>query len=529
MTGPDRPPPDSYGTPALAAIAHYVDWAFYRHTVPDLGDEDPVSHYHRAGWRAGHNPNSWFDTRWYLATYPDIMAADMNPLLHYVAHGRDEGRVPQRPGRAVRGLIDAATPAADRRTGYDAPKDAARLSGSDLLAHMLPTLAKAGFVVSLSHDCYLRVTGGIQVLVADEQAAFQARAISYLHLSPAIARLTLAPPTAEPVWLQLVLDGRFLGIARLDVVVAVLTELAPSLPAQRVFTLHSLFGHTLDGLCQLAAALGPARRWFWLHDYASLCEGFNLLRNDVAFCHAPPLDSTACQICVHGPTRPAYLAALGTLFQTVPMQVLAPSRAALDLWVDATALPYVTASVHENATFVPGPDLPRQPGPVRVAFVGYPMAAKGWPLFQALMRAESHNPAYAMFHFATAETLHPMDGLTTIAARVTHHDRDAMIRALVAHQIDLVLVLSTWPETFSYVAHEAFAAGADVIALASSGNVPDAIRRTGRGVVLADDGALLVYFARGAAAAWVLRHAGLRGPGLLIATGSCASLVNPPL
>ena len=71
--------------------------------------------------------------------------------------------------------------------------------------------------------------------------------------------------------------------------------------------------------------------------------------------------------------------------------------------------------------------------------------------------------------------------------------------------------------------------GADVIALASSGNVPDAIRRTGRGVVLADDGALLDFFARGAAAAWVLRHAGLRGPGLLIATGSCASLVNPPL
>jgi hypothetical protein len=35
-----------------------------------------------------------FDTAWYLAQNPDVAAAGLNPLSHYVAHGAQEGRQP---------------------------------------------------------------------------------------------------------------------------------------------------------------------------------------------------------------------------------------------------------------------------------------------------------------------------------------------------------------------------------------------------------------------------------------------------
>ena len=79
---------------------------------------------------------------------------------------------------------------------------------------------------------------------------------------------------------------------------------------------------------RLAGVLRPAHAVFWLHDYAALCEGFNLLRNDVAYCGAPPVGSTACRICVYGAERAAYLAAMGRLFAAVGFHVLAPSRVA---------------------------------------------------------------------------------------------------------------------------------------------------------------------------------------------------------
>jgi hypothetical protein len=96
-----------------------------------------------------------------------------------------------------------------------------------------------------------------------------------------------------------------------------------------------------------------------------------------------------------------------------------------------------------------------------------------------------------------------MTGLENVAVQVTPADRTAAVRALRDARVDLVAVLSPWPETFSFVAHEALAAGADIVALADSGNVADVVRRHRRGVVLADEAALARFFAEG----WALDYA----------------------
>lgn len=41
------------------------------------------------------DPPAWFDGDWYLAEYPDVAAAGMNPWLHYRRHGKAEGRLPR--------------------------------------------------------------------------------------------------------------------------------------------------------------------------------------------------------------------------------------------------------------------------------------------------------------------------------------------------------------------------------------------------------------------------------------------------
>lgn len=47
----------------------------------------------RSGGRAV-NPNRLFDYGWYCTQYPDIAAADIDPYLHFVDYGADEGRLP---------------------------------------------------------------------------------------------------------------------------------------------------------------------------------------------------------------------------------------------------------------------------------------------------------------------------------------------------------------------------------------------------------------------------------------------------
>ena len=52
----------------------------------------PLWHYLLAGFRNGCNPSLRFDTEYYLGTHPDVAAAGINPLIHYLSWGRAEGR-----------------------------------------------------------------------------------------------------------------------------------------------------------------------------------------------------------------------------------------------------------------------------------------------------------------------------------------------------------------------------------------------------------------------------------------------------
>lgn len=70
------------------------DEDFYRAQNSDLGETDPVLHYVRHGAQEGRDPESMFDTLYYLATNPDVAAAGQNPFDHFLNSGRDEGRPP---------------------------------------------------------------------------------------------------------------------------------------------------------------------------------------------------------------------------------------------------------------------------------------------------------------------------------------------------------------------------------------------------------------------------------------------------
>ena len=54
--------------------------------------KDPVCHYCEHGWRNGLNPSADFNGSIYLANNPDILAAGINPLEHYLLYGKKDGR-----------------------------------------------------------------------------------------------------------------------------------------------------------------------------------------------------------------------------------------------------------------------------------------------------------------------------------------------------------------------------------------------------------------------------------------------------
>lgn len=55
-----------------------------------------VRHYLQVGGDAGYFPNEWFDTKWYRTNFEDVANSGLNPFVHYIQHGRNEGRATNR-------------------------------------------------------------------------------------------------------------------------------------------------------------------------------------------------------------------------------------------------------------------------------------------------------------------------------------------------------------------------------------------------------------------------------------------------
>ena len=355
-----------------------------------------------------------------------------------------------------------------------------------------------GFVVAIGAGRYLEASDTAALVIADEQRKFGGDRAVYLYLSPTQPRPDLAPNGPEPIAFEIVLDGALRGVATAGAVGLALAALAagPLAALPRLLAVHALAGHRPEAIASLAASLRPRHAFFWLHDHAVACGNPLLLRNDIAFCHAPPPASMACRVCVHGPARPAHLARVRALFDAVRFHVVAPSAEALALFRQATDLPAEGLLVHPHLRLVPAGAAPppaRPDGKVRVAFAGPATVANGWPRFADLVARAGEDAAF--MQFGGEAELHPLPGVTPVVAARATNKPFAMMRAMAEHHIDFLLALAAWPEPFPTAAFEARAAGAEIL------TTEPGLPAMADAIVLADDAALAEFFASGRAAA----------------------------
>ena len=75
-------------------FALFFDVDYYLAQIPGSAParDDALSHYLEVGWRSGYDPSPVFSTSGYLLVNPDVKEAGINPLVHYLACGRHEGR-----------------------------------------------------------------------------------------------------------------------------------------------------------------------------------------------------------------------------------------------------------------------------------------------------------------------------------------------------------------------------------------------------------------------------------------------------
>jgi len=79
----------------LIEKSELFDNKYYLFTYPDVRSNDinPIIHYLLYGANEGRNPNAEFNTTYYIQNNFDVAQSILHPFVHYILYGKDEGRL----------------------------------------------------------------------------------------------------------------------------------------------------------------------------------------------------------------------------------------------------------------------------------------------------------------------------------------------------------------------------------------------------------------------------------------------------
>lgn len=381
--------------------------------------------------------------------------------------------------------------------------DPARLLDKAALTERIQQDPQSRILISAGHDDYRKVQGGIQLCIKREAAMAAEHALSYLQIHPWHPLPRLAHMEDDPDCIvALVLNDEDIGACRMSDLIAAVKELAGDKVKDFSVVIHHMLGHQPEQLADLVLATGSDRCIFWLHDFFSICPNYNLLRNTLSFCNAPPVESNSCNLCLYGPERRDHQGRMAAFFDNLRVDIASPSQVTADFWLEKSGLKSesITIVPHTSLTFSEKP-LAKAPErkKITVGYLGAPAQHKGWPVFIDLMHMHADSTDY---RFVVMSEKQPRLGEAAwFPVTVTAQTPKAMSDAVAKADVDIVLHWPNWPETFSFTTFEALAGSAFVVTNPGSGNVAAAVEMTGRGAVLQDEADLGAFFTDGRAQA----------------------------
>lgn len=495
---------------------------YYIEQNPDVAASpmDPARHYLVHGGFENRNPSAAFDSSFYLEQYNDVSKEGWNPLLHYILYGKNEKRIIKAVTNNGVNVHTLISPDQGRHTRHSSQNEKEyneiekQIDHVNLISRVkteenyqvkfdpgMPgykTLAEAiaeklqyqQFVITFSHDDYLKSIGGIQLYLQDEQNALLDNEISYIQLFPTIHRPFELSPDPLDFQLTIQVDGHKIGSVKAVDLAWAISELAVENYRCISLNLHHLMSWNLKVVEYFLEKYPLAKKRFFLHDYFTICPQYNLLFNGRKFCGAPSVESNACTICKYGRTRQIYFPMFQQIFEKFKFEVIAPSEFALELWMEHFEIDENAVKIipHQNLEKEDRSEERKSSGNkdrIRIAFLGHESYHKGWQTWRKLVSLLEKNKEYSLFHFGSRITgEYPEKFLPVV---VSHSDRNAMQKQLEQHQIDLVFLWAIWPETYSYTYFESLSAGCFVITHVNSGNIAQQVNKRGNGIVLSSE------------------------------------------
>ena len=336
------------------------------------------------------------------------------------------------------------------------------------------------FVISVSYGNYLIQNGGTDKVIREHQEMFADHNIDYVFLFPVVRTLKIGKMKKEFRYWGINHNKKFIGLFKVNGVnTYIYNNIKKGNQCIGAFVHHTW---RVD-IYELNSILDSvnASIYFYLHDFHSICDGKNLICNNGEYCGYGLSNfecNTKCSYYLQSIVNRNNLSRFIENYKD-RLLFIAPSDNTRDIFRVTypeyrdlfVSIPHQKPSGEYKSKLVSSP--------IKIAFIGKQVALKGWDDFKEIVEIIGSSPDYEFYYLGTGTE--KMANVKTTVVSVREQGPDAMMNTLRKLNIDVVLLLSRWPETYSYTYFEAFAAGCYVITYECSGNIADMVRKNGNG------------------------------------------------
>lgn len=324
-------------------------------------------------------------------------------------------------------------------------------------------------IVTISHTDYTTSLGGIEKVILEQSALFQEEGYNVLHICPVSKSVIFKNRTIYS-------KRRGYKILFNDSIInpcadfkAVLSEIE-KVEVYRII-IHSIIGLEYGNIIKLLRLHDNIESYFVIHDYKSICEGHNLLKNKTNYCGDDGrslLKCCACRFFWTGFTNSnQYRSLIG---QFPKMHYVFPSKVACNIWSKS----YPTIE-EDHKLVIPHQVLlgdmiepSRKNDKIRIAYIGYKSFNKGWSAFRDLCKNDKTNRHE---YYVLGKTNEIPTDVKVVPVSFIEEGEDAMVKAIRRNKIDVAILWSPWPETYSFTLFESYVGGAYIITNIDSGNI----------------------------------------------------------
>lgn len=339
------------------------------------------------------------------------------------------------------------------------------------------------FILSLSFGNYLKGDGGTDKVIAEHQKLYNQHQLSYIQIAPVGKNSDHSNKTFYTV----IVDGCYCGILSENNLLYWLSQLTASQYFLDTVFIHHLLKFRPQFVRHICDST-EAPIIFYLHDYYSICTSYTLINSRGYYCGDEKVSAEKCAGCSYYKSAEPHLDEVLNLLLSIQnrLTVVSPSEATLAIWEKTFSEVNCRKRVIPHQ--IPVGLLQKEKkavnsgDPIKIAFIGKLVPIKGSQMWDSFVKSTAeHSGVYDCYYFGVSDN--PYAYVTKVNVFVTPENPNAMVKALQEHHIQVAVLWSICPETYSYAYFEAMTAGCYIITGKDSGNIAAQVRKNRNGIV----------------------------------------------